>query len=280
MYHYLSRESAPTDDPFTASASLSGAADEDPSIAAEAWAAKHAFCPDHGDKVQFTSEVMIDHYCRNRQPSWTMKVWLYGCPSCVLRRRGIPPLLDACSFDNFETETNIQRQVLEKMKEYAAAPRGFVFLLGPPGTGKSHLTVACLRELGCGLYRRHLDLVEELRESYRPRTRLEDSIESVARKYKEARILALDEIGVAGAGNDAETLLYNILDHRMTNFGPTILCANLGANEIEGALGSRLADRFRQAAFAVLNLPGTSHRSRANESYLERAARFQQVRWS
>jgi DNA replication protein DnaC len=72
-------------------------------------------------------------------------------------------------------------------------------------------------------------------------------------------------------------LLHDILDHRVGDYSPTVLCANLPAGEMEGHFGDRLADRFRQAHFTVLNFTGPSRRSEGNAAYLEAARRHRQA---
>ena len=57
----------------------------------------------------------------------------------------------------------------------------------------------------------------------------------------------------------------------MTHFLPTVLCANIRAGDLEASFGPRLADRFRQARYEVLNFTGTSRRRQGNPAYLATA---------
>lgn len=192
------------------------------------------------------------------------------CPVCQVARAGVPPEFQRRSFETFDAATDELRANLAKVQEFAAAPAGFLFLLGRYGTGKTHLAVAALRAFGRGRYYRHLQIVEELRASYGRRPSADDD-ESIAFRCRNTPLLVLDEFGVAPGGNDAETLLYDILDHRMTHFRPTVLCGNVEAGQLESQFGGRLADRFRQAAFAVLNFTGPSRRKAGNADYLAQA---------
>lgn len=203
------------------------------------------------------------------------------CPACRLAKAGVPPLFQRCSFDNFVADTDQLRDNLAKAHEFAAAPTGFLLLLGTVGNGKTHLAAAIRREFGRGRYFRHLDLVNRLRACYdRPRDDDDGDEPGIADQCRETRLLVVDELGVALGGNDAETLFRDTLDHRVTHYGPTVLCANLPAGEIEANFGSRLADRFLHAAFAVLNFTAPSRRQAGNADYLAQArARASRRQW-
>jgi DNA replication protein DnaC len=233
-------------------------------------------CPCHGEPT--TSTHSGEPFRRYGDPdgrtSALLRLRFAPCPACRVAKAGVPPLFLRCSFDNFTADTDELRANHAKVRKFAAAPAGFLFLLGLCGTGKTHLAVAALREAGGGIYRRHLEIVEALRESYGQRPRRpdgEDEPGSIADECSDADLLVLDELGVASGGNDAETLLYDILDRRVSRFQPTVICANVEAGQLEGHFGSRLADRFRQAQFAVLNFTGQSRRPAGNRDYLSQA---------
>lgn len=233
-----------------------------------------AICPTHGEPAE--KSCGWEPHCDHRLPAGTRVVLFQcsfaPCPVCRVVRAGVPPLFQRCSFDNFVADTDQLRDHLAKVREFAAAPTGFLLLLGTVGNGKTHLAAAILREFGRGRYFRHLDLVNRLRAAYARHHDDDDGDEpGIADQCREAWLLVVDELGVAPGGNDAETLLHDILDHRVTDYGPTVLCANLPAGELEANFGSRLADRFRHAAFAVLTFTDPSRRPQANAAYLEQA---------
>lgn len=245
------------------------------------WAAQFPpVCRRHGESTTAVLrwETCIDYNAPHGTRSATLKHTLEPCPVCRLVRAGVPPLFQRRSFANFDADTPELLRNLATVQKFASAPTGFLFLLGDVGNGKTHLAVSVLRQFGQfgqGRYVRHLQLVEELRASYhRPRPADDDEEEGIADRYCGAPLLVLDELGVATGGNDAETLLHGILDHRVTHFLPTVLCANIGAGKLEASFGSRLADRFRQASYAVLNFTGPSRRASGNGAYLD-AARAQ-----
>lgn len=220
--------------------------------------------PLHTDAPSVPSENTYEFRARFRK-----------CPQCHLREIGVPPLFLASRFERFIADTDELRQNLAKCQEFAASARGFLFLLGLVGTGKSFLAAAILRAR-CrrgDRYFRHLDLINWLRASYhRPASRSHDEESDIQAVCQEASLLVIDEFGVATGGNDTEVLLYNILDHRYTHLQPTILCTNLPADDFKALTGERLTDRFREASFAILNFNSPSKRASLNADYLARCA--------
>jgi DNA replication protein DnaC len=83
--------------------------------------------------------------------------------------------------------------------------------------------------------------------------------------------LVIDEFGVSNTGNDAEVLLYDVLDYRYTHLLPTVLGSNLNAAQIKASTGERLADRFQEALNAILTFKAPSRRRAVNSAYLSRS---------
>lgn len=237
------------------------------------WAASiQEVCPRHGEPTEkwCAWEPHVDHSLPPRTGVVLLRCTFAPCPACRVARAGVPRHLLPCSFETFDANTAELRAHLAKCREFAADPHGLLLLLGKVGNGKSHLAASVLRAFGRGRYFRHLDLVNRLRATYGHRD-LEDEEDGIADVCRNADLLVVDELGVAPGGNDAATLLYDILDHRVSNYGPTVLCANDDPDELEAQFGSRLADRFRHAAFAMLTFTAPSRRQAGNAAYLEQA---------
>ena len=247
-----------------------------------AWAAKiPAGCPAHGEPTdrKLTSEP-CNYGGATGHRTVRFSCQFEPCPVCRVARAGFPPLHQRCSFENFTADTDELCANLAKAREFAADPKGFLLMLGRVGTGKTHLAASIVRAVGRGRYFRHLDLVNRLRASYaRPgrESDPEELPEDIAEACRNASLLVIDELGVATGGNDGDVLLHDILDHRVGAFRPTLLCANIPAGEMASHVGDRLADRFRQARFAVLNFTGPSRRRDGNAAYLEAARQHRQT---
>ncbi len=207
---------------------------------------------------------------------------LVGCGHCVMEDVEAPPEYRHVSFESFSAATEQLAENLAKAREFSRAPAGFLFMLGNVGTGKTHLALSCLREHGKGLYSRHGQIIQELRDSY---GKPGNGHSGMSAKFAAERwgirdhrdrcrhdsLIVLDELGIAPGGNDAETLLYEILDHRLTQYLPTILCANIAPKDFESVFGSRIADRFRMAQAGILSFTGKSFREPSRTAYLARA---------
>jgi DNA replication protein DnaC len=248
-----------------------------------AWSAKiPATCPAHDEPTErrITWEPHNDYGSPPDHRTVRFSCQFEPCPVCRVASAGFPPLHQQCTFENFTADTDELQANLAKAREFAADPKGILLMLGRVGTGKTHLAASIVRALGRGRYLRHLDLVNRLRASYaRPgrESDPEELPEDIAEACRNASLLVIDELGVATGGNDGDVLLHDILDHRIGSYRPTVLCANIPAGEMAGHVGDRLADRFRQAHFAVLNFTGPSRRRDGNAAYLEAAQRHRQA---
>lgn len=72
---------------------------------------------------------------------------------------------------------------------------------------------------------------------------------------------------------DAEGFLLDLFEERIGHHRPTIITSNFNRAELEEAIGTRLFDRLRRAAYAVLQFGFESKRPKFNADYLSRASR-------
>jgi DNA replication protein DnaC len=181
------------------------------------------------------------------------------CPLCERERllsQGVPPALVHCAFDNWRPRNDSERQHLELVREFARVRRGFLFLLGPVGTGKSHLAVSIMRAFSSALFVRQAQLLRQLRQHYH-----NDAVANPIAGAQGAGLLVLDELGVSSGGRDEQPMLDEILAARYERRLPTVVTSNLAWNAIAAALGERLEDRLRESTFRVLVFEGGSHRA-------------------
>lgn len=221
-------------------------------------------------------DIPLPSYIKeNGNQLYRFRASFHPCGLCVLVRAQVPPLYQKCTFENFVADTAELEYNLAKCREFAAAPHGFLVMLGGVGTGKSRLAAAILRESHRwgSRYFRHSDVVTRLRASYSKAHKSRDEEEDVRDSCYDAHLLVIDEIGVAAGGNDAAVLLNDVLDYRYTHLLPTALCSNLNAEEFKAFMGERLTDRLREAAFAILSFNSPSRRRAENPAYLTRSDR-------
>jgi DNA replication protein DnaC len=189
------------------------------------------------------------------------------CPICErerLLRQGVPLALVHADFVNWRPRTDGERQHLERAREFALVRRGFLFLLGPVGVGKSHLAVGIMRAFSSALFVRQAQLLRQLRQHYH-----DSAIANPIAGAQEAGLLVLDELGVSSGGKDEQPMLSEILAARYEQRLPTVVTSNLTWKGVAAALGSRLEDRLRESIFCVLVFAGNSHRAKRRAAYFE-----------
>jgi len=161
------------------------------------------------------------------------------------------------SFDTFNAATDAQRRALAVCRSFVydlGNAWGAPWLLGPVGTGKTHLLAAMVSATVWqrgkrARYTTARGLILRLRATWR-----RDAEESEAAAIEElARVplLLLDEVGV-GFGSEAEiTQLFDVIDARYQLRRPVVIASNLSAPEIRTLLGDRLFDRLREGATVI-----------------------------
>lgn len=240
-----------------------------------------AACDKHGafESINFASE------------RWS------GCPQCASEEReaqktaadlalkrdriesrirwsGLEGRFKDATFDDFDAATSAQQKVLNACREYARdfnfTGGGGLWLIGPPGTGKTHLGSAMVRyviEERDAAARIHSarEMVRMIRSTWgnREHGRGWDgqaiTEEDMLYDFGHASLLVIDEIGV-GFGSEAEQVqLFDIIDARYKHRRPTVLLSNLPAKDLKTALGERAYDRLREGS-QILVCQWESHR--------------------
>ncbi len=143
-----------------------------------------------------------------------------------------------------------------------------VVLVGPIGTGKTHLAIAlgicAARKRHRVLMRRAADLVRELVEARDDRT-----LGRLHKQYRQIPLLIVDELGfVPFSGHEGE-LLFNLLSDRYER-AATIVTSNLDFGEWVQVFGNEkltvaLLDRLTHHAH-ILTTKGSSFRMRTRET--------------
>jgi DNA replication protein DnaC len=241
---------------------------------------KEVLCEEHGP---FTSRNFI----RN--------VWS-SCPACsveervrekqaaddqlreervgrLVRNSGLEGRFKEATFDNFKVESLEQQAALDACRElvsrykrgehYVSYPQGSLWLIGPPGTGKTHLGSAMVNHLIQTLQvpaqiRSAREIIRLLRSTWGGNKRADPWYDRIPQTEDEmindmagSGLLVLDEIGVS-FGSDAEHVqLFDVLDLRYKKEYPTVILSNLPLKDLRGAMGDRVFDRMREGATVV-----------------------------
>ena len=140
-----------------------------------------------------------------------------------------------------------------------------VFLLGPTGTGKTHLAV------GIGLHimqRNRLVLFVtaqrmfcRIKDSWRKGS--DESQSDVIRLLTQPDLLILDEIGVQFGSKFEEEALFDVMNERYEKRKPTLLLSNKDESEVRALIGERVYDRLREDGGVIVPFGWSSHRGSA-----------------
>ncbi len=156
------------------------------------------------------------------------------------------------TFDNFNINGFNDNKEINKTlevaystaKNYAHHLNGWLLLMGSYGCGKTHLAAAIANQVvSLGVETLFLtvpDLLDWLRYSFGSN---ETSYESRFEEIKNIRFLVLDDLGTQNATAWAREKLFQIINHRYTHKLPTVITTNIGLNEIDDRVSSRLQDR-------------------------------------
>ena len=208
-------------------------------------------------------------------PSWAIEPKFPPCLRCSLERLGIAPDESGASFDNFRPDPPALREHLKVCRAFAAAPKGVLLMVGNTGTGKTHLAIVTMRELlrrgehGLVLVK-HRHFLAGHWQSLRPVAFGDETPASPLAVCQESPLLVYDELTATTDARASEDVLLDLFEKRIGHFKPSIITANLSREELEPVLGTRLHDRLRRAAFAVLEFGFESKRPGLNSDYLSR----------
>lgn len=167
------------------------------------------------------------------------------------------------TFADFQAASAAQQKALETCREYAAkvsfSGGAGMWLIGPPGTGKTHLGSAMVRHVieerdsPAGIFSGR-EIIRMLRSTWgnRDRSRGWDGRanceEDMISDFGSMGLLVIDEIGV-GFGSESEHVqLFDVIDLRYKLRRPTVLLSNLPAKGLKDAMGDRAYDRLREGA--------------------------------
>ncbi|HMF57356.1 MAG TPA: ATP-binding protein [Pyrinomonadaceae bacterium] len=188
----------------------------------------------------------------------------------------IPRRYDQCSLQNYYpakgngTQLRAFQYAWRLAREYPAVDRGLV-LMGTVGVGKTHLSVAILRELiekkniTC-LFYEFGSLLKEIQNSYNPISQTSEL--KVLAPVFESEVLVLDELGASKPTDWVRDTMMQIINTRYNDKKLTIFTTNYldkrrkeGDETLEDRIGVRLRSRLYEMCRTV-QIEGEDYRKK------------------
>lgn len=157
-------------------------------------------------------------------------------------------------YADLDLTTYPDRRIAADVADWWYAPQGHWLLLsGDLGVGKTGLAIGLTKKaLAAGrpaLYRPAVELLSDIRATYRTRDASEPDEADLVNACKSVDLLTLDDIGAERVTGWAQERLFEILNHRYNERRRTVLTTNLGPGELEEHVGDRVFARINGMAW-------------------------------
>jgi DNA replication protein DnaC len=185
----------------------------------------------------------------------------------LLEAARIPRRYEECLLSNYQPANNNGSQLqafnyaYRLVREYPSVNRGLLFM-GACGVGKTHLSVAVLRELiekkgvSC-LFYEFGSLLKEIQNSYNPISQTSEL--TVLTPIIEAEVLVLDELGASKPTAWVRDTMMHVINTRYNDRRLTIFTTNYtdmhgapAGEKLEDRIGSRLRSRLYEMCKTVI----------------------------
>lgn len=190
-----------------------------------------------------------------------------------LKSSGIGNLIETQSFENFdlsryrENDEEYRRmaQNFEAAKSFAEnfpARRGNLLLIGPTGTGKTHLSTAVARTVISQGFDVLYDSIQNILAAFEhDRFRAGyGQEEQTSKKYLDVTLLVIDDLGTEFSNAFTVSVLYNLLNERGNRGLSTVVSTNLSVKKLTEIYEDRICSRMIGSQYQILQFVGKDYR--------------------
>ena len=191
----------------------------------------------------------------------------------LLKSSGIPDRYAQCDFSNYVADAGgglaTAKLTVEKWASQYPLDRTGLLLVGPSGVGKTHLSVAALKQLVAkGVHCRFCDyreLLKQIQNSYNPSVQATEL--EVLSPVFETEVLLLDDLGAVKPSEWVWDTVSLILNTRYNSKRTTLITSNFldgparkssvaptHAAAADDTLGDRVGERMRSRLFEMCRL--------------------------
>lgn len=160
-----------------------------------------------------------------------------------------------------------RREQVARGRLIATVVRGpSLLLLGVTGVGKTHEAYGAIRDLAItGINARWtVTTAADLYAALRPRHGVDSETEF--RRYRDARLLLVDDLGAARTSTEfTEEINFRLVNWRYERHMPTLLTSNCLPGELAGRLGDRVTSRLAEMCQRI-SLKGQDKRRSKGEA--------------
>jgi len=165
-----------------------------------------------------------------------------------LLRSGIPEIHRESRIGNFTAQTERAEKLKLVMQAYVdnfqkpAKPDGFI-LIGPPGSGKTHIACAIIHDLISRGFTARYTSLPSLTIRIRQASRGQESVADIVSDLTDVDFLVIDEIDLHGSSDNDYNVLYAIVNGRYENGSPTMVITNRNIDDLTNDLNERVVRR-------------------------------------